>query len=45
MKHTFCKFCAITSFYTPRANPDGIAVTLACLDPRTLSYVEIQNFN
>ncbi|MBA0694035.1 hypothetical protein Goari_004369 [Gossypium aridum] len=45
MKHTFCKFCAITSFYTPRLNPDGIAVTFACLDPGTLSHVEIQNFN
>ncbi|MBA0797154.1 hypothetical protein Gohar_007875, partial [Gossypium harknessii] len=40
-KHTFCKVCGITSFYTPRSNPDGIAVTLACLDPGTLSHVEI----
>ncbi|KAG4195062.1 hypothetical protein ERO13_A06G089850v2 [Gossypium hirsutum] len=40
-KHTFCKFYGITSFYTPRLNPDGIAVTLACLDSGMLSHVEI----
>ncbi|PPD83662.1 hypothetical protein GOBAR_DD19387 [Gossypium barbadense] len=44
-KHTFCKVCGITSFYTQRSNPDGIAVTLACLDPGTLSHVEIRNFD
>ncbi|MBA0785518.1 hypothetical protein Gotri_027689, partial [Gossypium trilobum] len=44
-KHTFSKFCGITSFYTPRSNLDGIVVTLACLDPRTLSHVEIRNFD
>ncbi|MBA0681037.1 hypothetical protein Goari_012699, partial [Gossypium aridum] len=37
--------CGITSFYTQRSNPDGIAVTLACLDPGTLSHVEIRNFD
>ncbi|KAE9466259.1 hypothetical protein C3L33_01827, partial [Rhododendron williamsianum] len=26
-KHTFCKVCGITSFYTPRSNPDGVSVT------------------
>ncbi|KAH1105641.1 hypothetical protein J1N35_009409 [Gossypium stocksii] len=44
-KHTFCKVCGITSFYTQRSNPNGIAVTLACLDPGTLSHVEIRHFN
>ncbi|KAK8531776.1 hypothetical protein V6N13_131135 [Hibiscus sabdariffa] len=42
-KHTFCKVCGITSFYTPRSNPDGIAVTLSCLDPGTLSHAEIRH--
>ncbi|EOY03205.1 Carbon-sulfur lyases isoform 5, partial [Theobroma cacao] len=42
-KHTFCKVCGITSFYTPRSNPDGIAVAFRCLDPGTLSDVEIRN--
>ncbi|VFQ88132.1 unnamed protein product [Cuscuta campestris] len=44
-KHVFCKFCGITSFYVPRTNPDGIAVTLRCVDPGTLSHVEIKHFN
>lgn len=39
-KHTFCKVCGITSFYTPRSNPDGVAVTVACVDPGTLEHVE-----
>uniref|UniRef100_A0A2P2INR4 CENP-V/GFA domain-containing protein n=1 Tax=Rhizophora mucronata TaxID=61149 RepID=A0A2P2INR4_RHIMU len=41
-KHTFCKICGITSFYIPRSNPDGIAVTCACVDPGTLTHVEIR---
>ncbi|KAF9604935.1 hypothetical protein IFM89_011302 [Coptis chinensis] len=44
-KHTFCKVCGITSFYLPRSNPDGIAVTLACVDSGTLSHVEIKCFD
>ncbi|KAB2071804.1 hypothetical protein ES319_A08G247700v1 [Gossypium barbadense] len=44
-KHTFCKVCGITSFYTPRSNPNDIAVTLAYLDPGTLSHVEIRHFD
>ncbi|KAG2643299.1 centromere protein V-like [Panicum virgatum] len=39
-RHTFCKACGITSFYTPRSNPDGVAVTVACVDPGTLRHVE-----
>lgn len=31
-KHRFCKTCGIKSFYVPRSNPDGIAVTWRCLD-------------
>lgn len=44
-KHTFCKVCGITSFYTPRSNPDGIAVTFRCVDPGTLTHVQIKNFD
>ncbi|CAN6174241.1 unnamed protein product [Urochloa humidicola] len=39
-RHTFCKACGITSFYYPRSNPDGVAVTVACVDPGTLRHVE-----
>ncbi|KAG4995251.1 hypothetical protein AAZX31_11G219900 [Glycine max] len=44
-KHTFCKICGITSFYCPRSNPDGVAVTFRCVDPGTLTHVEIRYFD
>jgi hypothetical protein len=28
----FCKTCGILPFYMPRSNPDGYAITLACVD-------------
>uniref|UniRef100_A0A6U4ILH2 CENP-V/GFA domain-containing protein n=1 Tax=Hemiselmis andersenii TaxID=464988 RepID=A0A6U4ILH2_HEMAN len=31
-QHKFCTRCGILSFYTPRSNPDGVAVTVWCLD-------------
>ena len=31
-RHTFCSTCGVTSYYTPRSNPDGYAVTLYCMD-------------
>ncbi len=31
-KHTFCKTCGVKPFYTPRSNPDGVAVNARCLD-------------
>lgn len=31
-KHLFCGTCGIKSFYIPRSNPDGVAVTWRCLD-------------
>ncbi|MDJ0920529.1 MAG: GFA family protein [Henriciella sp.] len=31
-KHKFCKTCGIKSFYVPRSNPDGFAVTYRCLE-------------
>lgn len=32
-KHFFCKHCGVSPFYRPRSNPDGYAVTLACVVP------------
>jgi len=31
-KWLFCKTCGVQCFYIPRSNPDGVAVTLYCLD-------------
>ena len=31
-QHLFCSTCGIKSFYIPRSNPDGYAVTWRCLD-------------
>uniref|UniRef100_A0A7N0TEP8 CENP-V/GFA domain-containing protein n=1 Tax=Kalanchoe fedtschenkoi TaxID=63787 RepID=A0A7N0TEP8_KALFE len=44
-KHIFCKVCGITSFYIPRSNPDGVAVTFRCVDPGTIKHVEIRCFD
>ncbi|MEM6899396.1 MAG: GFA family protein [Pseudomonadota bacterium] len=30
--HLFCSVCGIKSFYIPRSNPDGVAITWRCLD-------------
>lgn len=34
-RHFFCKTCGVKSFYIPRSNPDGYAVTWRCLDEWT----------
>ena len=31
-RHLFCKVCGVKSFYIPRSNPDGVAVTWRCID-------------
>lgn len=31
-RHRFCRRCGVKSFYIPRSNPDGYAVTWRCLD-------------
>ena len=31
-KHLFCSKCGVKSFYIPRSNQDGFAVTWRCLD-------------
>ena len=43
-KHTFCKNCGIKPFYTPRSNPDGIAVNVNCLDSEPI-LVNITDFD
>jgi hypothetical protein len=31
-KHRFCKTCGVKSYYVPRSNQDGFAVTYRCID-------------
>ena len=44
-KHLFCRHCGICSFYIPRSNPDGVAVTVHCLDEGTVKTVEMKQFD
>jgi hypothetical protein len=44
-KHRFCRVCGIKSFYVPRSNPDGYDVNVRCLDPATISSVDVQPFD
>lgn len=44
-KHRFCKTCGIKSFYVPRSNPDGYAVTWRALDDWMALDVTITPFD
>ncbi|XP_055927742.1 centromere protein V-like [Argiope bruennichi] len=44
-KHWFCKTCGVQSFYRPRSNPEGISVSIYCLDPGTVKEVEKFTFD
>lgn len=42
-KHYFCQTCGVQSFYIPRSNPDGYAVTIACVE--NLGRTKLMEFN
>jgi hypothetical protein len=44
-KHWFCKTCGVQSFYNPRSNPDGVSVTVHCVEPGTLTEVTTRCFD
>eukprot|EP00981_Chlorochromonas_danica_P013887 scaffold7012_cov166-Ochromonas_danica.AAC.11 len=44
-KHLFCKKCGVQAFYIPRSNPDGVAVTLACIKQSEIESVEVRGFD
>ena len=44
-RHLFCRTCGIKSFYVPRSNPDGFAVTWRCLDDWQSLVVTINAFD
>ena len=44
-QHLFCGRCGIKSYYIPRSNPDGVAVTYRCLDDWRSLDVTIDDFD
>jgi hypothetical protein len=44
-RHHFCSVCGVKSFYVPRSHPDGISVNLRCLEPGTVTNVDVTPFD
>ena len=44
-QHHFCKVCGIKSFYVPRSDPDGISVNARCLDPGSMTRMDVRPFD
>lgn len=44
-KHVFCSVCGVQAYYRPRSNPDGVAVTLACISKDQIESHEIRKFD
>jgi len=43
--HVFCSNCGVQAYYRPRSNPDGVAVTLACIPPELIESSEVRKFD
>ena len=44
-KHTFCRVCGVSPFYTPRSHPDGVDVNVRCLDNDVLERFVVKPFD
>lgn len=45
-RHYFCQICGVQSFYHPRSNPDGVAITFNCIQNKSdCDSVKIQDFD
>ncbi|KAI8897837.1 Mss4-like protein [Globomyces pollinis-pini] len=48
-QHWFCPKCGVQAFYVPRSNPDGFAVTIACIKEDDLKnsniIIKVQKFD
>jgi len=45
-QHYFCKICGVQSFYYPRSNPDGVAITYNCItNKESCTSLKIEGFD
>lgn len=44
-RHRFCRTCGVQSFFHPRSNPNGVGVTVGCVDDGTIDFVEVRPFD
>lgn len=44
-QHMFCRICGVQPFYRPRSNPDGWAITAACISSPTVASIEYRDFD
>jgi hypothetical protein len=44
-KHQFCSTCGVQAFYRPRSNPDGVAVTIHCVEPESVGSITVRTFD
>jgi hypothetical protein len=44
-EHTFCKYCGIHPFYTPRSDPDKVDVNVRCLEGVDVTKLELRSFD
>lgn len=44
-KHTFCRVCGVSPFYTPRSHPDGVDVNVRCLDNDAAERFTVKPFD
>lgn len=45
MSCSACRTCGVTPFYVPRSNPDGYAITVACIKPGTVQSITVKQFD
>ncbi len=44
-QHTFCQYCGVKPFYTPRSNPDGLSINIKCLDRTHINSIVVDLFD
>ncbi|MEO0320056.1 MAG: GFA family protein [Pseudomonadota bacterium] len=44
-RHTFCQYCGVKAYYTPRSNPDGVSLNLRCMDRAQFTTITIEPFD